>query len=75
MPSIYPTEIRELVTIGERHWPGEFRNIHFDLQALMNSPLDSREKTEFGDIRFSATPLAADCDVLLYSGTTHETLL
>ncbi|WP_237667969.1 hypothetical protein [Vibrio toranzoniae] len=75
MPPIFPAEIRELVTVGERHWPEEFRNIHFDLQALMKSPLNSREKTEFGDIRFAATPLATDSDVLLYSGTTHEALL
>lgn len=75
LPPLYPTEIRELVTIGERHWPSEFNNIHFDLQALMGSPLDSREVLAEGDIRFSATPLAACCNVLLYSGTTHETLL
>lgn len=75
LPPLYPTEIRELVTIGEVHWPNEFNNIHFDLQALMGSPLDSREILVNGDIRFSATPLAADCDVLLYSGATHEELL
>ncbi len=75
LPPIYPAEIRGLVTIGERHWPGEFNNIHFDLQALMGSPLDSREVLASGDIRFSATPLAANCAVLLYSGTMHEALL
>lgn len=75
LPALFPNEVRELLAIGEQTFGNDFNNIIYDLTAFANSPLDAREKTEYGDLRFPATPLTAGCDVLLYSGTTDARIL
>lgn len=74
VPALFPSDMRELLTIGVRSFGDDFRNIAYDLTAFNHSPLDAREKLN-GDLQFPATPFLANNDVLLYSGTTDPRIL
>jgi hypothetical protein len=65
----------KILTIGDEIFGYSFHNIIYDLQAFGHSSAESREKLPNGDIRFPASPFTSTSDVLLYSGTTHLSIL
>ncbi|WP_299661903.1 hypothetical protein [uncultured Psychromonas sp.] len=75
LPALFPNEVREVLAIGEQTFGKDFHNITNHLVEFSKSPLGAREKTEYGDLRFPATPQTDGCDVLLYSGTTDARIL
>jgi len=75
IPPLYPMEILEIQRLGDRAFGSEYSDITYDLKAFSQSPHGSREKLDNGDMKFSASPLFGNNDVLLYSGTTDPKIL
>ncbi|MFA0626828.1 helix-turn-helix domain-containing protein [Vibrio sp. 10N.222.49.A3] len=74
-PRIDANEMTQILTVGDAIFGESFHNIIYDLQAFGYSMAESREKLPNGDIHFPAPPFTSDSDVLLYSGTTHLSIL
>ncbi|MEZ8287615.1 hypothetical protein BCU17_21545 [Vibrio splendidus] len=74
-PRIDTNEMTQILTVGDAIFGESFHNIIYDLQAFGYSMAESREKLPNGDIHFPAPPFTSDSDVLLYSGTTHLSIL
>ncbi|CAK1794518.1 DNA-binding response regulator [Vibrio crassostreae] len=74
-PRLDANDMTKILTIGDEIFGDSFHNIIYDLQAFGYSSAESREKLPSGDIRFPASPFTSTSDVLLYSGTTHLSIL
>ncbi|WP_261894929.1 helix-turn-helix transcriptional regulator [Vibrio cyclitrophicus] len=74
-PRLDANDMTKSLTIGDEIFGDSFHNIIYDLQAFGYSSAESREKLPNGDIRFPASPFTSTSDVLLYSGTTHLSIL
>ena len=74
-PRLSTNDMTQILTIGDEIFGDSFHNIIYDLQAFGDSSAESREKLPNGDIRFPASPLTSTSDVLLYSGTSHLSIL
>ncbi len=73
-PFMEPDNMIRIQRNGFDSFGEDYRYIGQDLVAFGGSSLDSREKSEQGDLLFSAPPLL-DFKVLLYSGTTDPKIL
>lgn len=74
-PRLGVNEMTQILTWGDELFGDSFRNIIYDLQAFGYSSAESREKLPNDDIRFPASPFTSESNVLLYSGTTHLSIL
>lgn len=74
-PRLGANEMSQILTCGDELFGESFHNIIYDLQAFGSSSAESREKLPNGDIRFPASPFTSGSNVLLYSGTTHLSIL
>ncbi|OCH13153.1 hypothetical protein A6E05_08455 [Aliivibrio sp. 1S165] len=74
-PRLGVNEMTQILTCGDELFGDSFHNIIYDLQAFGYSSAESREKLPNGDIRFPASPFTSESHVLLYSGTTHLSIL
>ena len=74
-PRLSTNGMTQILTIGDEIFGDSFHNIIYVLQAFGDSSAESREKLPNGDIRFPASPLTSTSDVLLYSATTHLSIL
>ncbi|NAZ48128.1 DNA-binding response regulator [Vibrio toranzoniae] len=74
-PRLDANDMTKILTIGDEIFGDSFHNIIYDLQSFGYSSAESREKLPSGDIRFPASPFTSTSDVLLYSGTTHLSIL
>lgn len=74
-PAIFPDQMTQITSIGDRIFGDRFINILYDLQSFGVSEAESREKLANGSIRFPAPPVNAGYDTVLYSGTTPPDIL
>ena len=73
LPWLTQDMLGDLQRRGESRHPGTFEDIHFQLQAFCQSPLQSRELYH-GHIQFAAPPRIPS-DLLVYSGTAAPEFL
>ncbi|KGK21516.1 hypothetical protein DC58_16240 [Vibrio navarrensis] len=74
-PAIFPDQMTQITSIGDRMFGDRFINILYDLQSFGASEAESREKLADGSIHFPAPPVNAGFDTVLYSGTTYPDIL
>ena len=71
MPSLYPNQHLAIQEAGWNTFGKVFRFLGFDLGGLAKARPLTRQKNPDGSIGFTASPIAIEGDVVVYSGTVN----